>query len=353
MSKKIFCTTSNHSIGSTFLDWSVHYLNNQDNFFNTDLGWIKLTDDPVSKINAHGHLKNHPSGFKETEKTIQSFSKETNGLFSVYPTQLDFNKCAKELNIPISEIGEDKNFSNILNYNYKDFSNIWDMCHKNNIQMIYIKLTSDPLYLLSHRAMPKKMLSDGSHESIDTILEEYIEVFFKDDARQFFKNNLCSAWELREFLSLNIRPFKTSNVDDNVDFSKPHFYLNANDWWLDGDRAIIDIMKYLNLPINNDRLSRWHDIYHRWQQIQLRILRFQWNFDHICNSIINNKFYSIKEYNLSLLQEAAIQHVMLYKYGYNFKAYGLEKFPNNTQDLHSLLEPNVNHEIEDIYGCLK
>jgi hypothetical protein len=185
------------------------------------------------------------------------------------------------------------------------------------------------------------------------MLKENIEVFFKDSAHRFIKNNTWSNWELREFVSLNIRPFDTLNIDDSVDFSKPHLYLNANEWLLNGTSTINNVMEYLELPINNDRLTRWYDIYYQWQQIHLRILKFQWNFDHICNSIINNKFYSLKGYNLSLIQEAAIQHAMLYKYGLNFKAYGLEKFPDNTQDLHSLLEPNVDHEIEDIYDCLK
>jgi len=356
MSKQIFCTTSNHSIGGTFLDWSVHYLNNQDRFFSTELGWIDLVSTPLTKNNAHGHKRNHPAGFDDSEKVVQILNKESDGLFSFYSYALHYDKCASALNIPIESMGENKNYTNIIRYREKNFAEIWNMCNANNIQLIYLQLTDSPLYLLSPRTFGRKISSPDAYQSEDETLKENIEIFFKNNVAHFFKNNDFDSWDkwdLREFLSLNIRPFEISTVDKSLDFSKPHFYINANEWWLNGSQTIVGVMEYLKLTINKDRFSKWIDIYKRWQQIQIQILKFQWNFNHICDSIVNNKFYSLKEYNLSLLQEAAIQHVMLYKYGLNFKMYGLDKFPNNTQDLHSLLEPNVNHEIQDIYGCLK
>jgi hypothetical protein len=357
MSKKIFCVTSSHSVGATFLDWSIHYLNNQDKFFNTELGSIELVSNPLTKINAHGHLKNFTHGLDHSKKAVQLFNKENDGIFSFYPGWVTTNACAADLNIPIESIGKEGNFAKILNYKNDDYANIWDMCDENNIRLIYMKLTDDPLYLLSVRTLARKILTpELTYQSVDEIIKENIEIFFKNSADQFFTNNnanLWPIWDLREFLSINIRPFEISNLDKKVNFNKSHLYLNAREWWLNGNQTIGDVMEYLELTINRDRLSKWNDIYITWQQIQIQILKFQWNFDHICDSIVNNKFYSLKEYNLTLLQEAAIQHVMLYKYGLNFKIYGLEKFPENTQDLHALLEPNVNHNIQDIYNCLK
>ena len=357
MSKQIFCVTSSHSVGATFLDWSIHYLNNQDKFFNTELGSIELVSNPLTKINAHGHLKNCTNGFDRSKKTVQIFNKENNGLFSFYPCALRFNMCATDLGIPMESLGEEENFAKILNYRNTDYANIWNMCDENNIRLIYMQLTDDPLYLLSDRAQSKKILTpELTHQSAEEIIKENIEIFFKNNADQFFTNNdpnLWPIWDLREFLSLNIRPFNILNIDKKINFGKSHLYLNAKEWWLNGNQTIGDVMEYLELTINRDRLSKWNDIYITWQQIQIQILKFQWNFDHICDSIVNNKFYSLKEHNLTLLQEAAIQHVMLYKYGLNFKIYGLEKFPENTQDLHALLEPNINHNIRDIYNCLQ
>ena len=257
----------------------------------------------------------------------------------------------------MESLAEEENFAKIFNYINADYANIWDMCDANNIRLIYMQLTDDPLYLLSDRARSNKILTpELTYQSADEIIKENIEIFFKNNVDQFFTNNNANSWpiwDLREFLSLNIRPFEIFNIDKKVNFNKSHLYLNAKEWWLNGNQTIGDVMEYLELTINRNRLSKWNDIYITWQQIQIQILKFQWNFDHICDSIVNNKFYSLKEYNLTLLQEAAIQHVMLYKYGLNFKIYGLEKFPENTQDLHALLEPNVNHNIQNIYNCLQ
>ena len=67
-------------------------------------------------------------------------------------------------------------------------------------------------------------------------------------------------------------------------------------------------------------------------------------------AIVDNFYYDIGEYKLNIAQEAAIQHVMLYKYNLNFKIWQLEKFPNNTQDLHKLLEPNTFHKLDNLYN---
>jgi hypothetical protein len=62
-------------------------------------------------------------------------------------------------------------------------------------------------------------------------------------------------------------------------------------------------------------------------------------------------YYDISDYNFEFYQEAIIQHIMIYKYGMNFKLWQLEKFPDNTQDLHKLLEPNI-HKVDNLYGKL-
>ena len=61
----------------------------------------------------------------------------------------------------------------------------------------------------------------------------------------------------------------------------------------------------------------------------------------------------LTRFNLDIVRESTIQHVLIYKHGLTLKSWGLEKFPNNTQDLHLLLEPNIYHEVEDIYNVLK
>ena len=50
MSKKIFCATSNQSVGATFLDWSVHYLNNRDRFFNVTMVKERIVNEIINPL---------------------------------------------------------------------------------------------------------------------------------------------------------------------------------------------------------------------------------------------------------------------------------------------------------------
>ena len=45
--------------------------------------------------------------------------------------------------------------------------------------------------------------------------------------------------------------------------------------------------------------------------------------------------------------------MIIYKHNLGLKTWQLEKFPANTQDLHTLLESNTLHNLDDIYGLLK
>jgi hypothetical protein len=74
------------------------------------------------------------------------------------------------------------------------------------------------------------------------------------------------------------------------------------------------------------------------------LLQFEYNYKHIVESIVNNWSYPI---DLTFDQEIVIQHCLIYHYGLNLKTWQLEKFPNNTQDLHKLLEPNI-HPLGDL-----
>ena len=51
---------------------------------------------------------------------------------------------------------------------------------------------------------------------------------------------------------------------------------------------------------------------------------------------------------MDLWQEAIVQHILIYKYNLNLKNWQLKKFPDNTQDLHKLLETNI-HPTKILY----
>ena len=98
-------------------------------------------------------------------------------------------------------------------------------------------------------------------------------------------------------------------------------------------------MNQLAIPLQWDRWDHWQTVYQNWQQINYRCVKFQYELDHIVEAIVNNWSYPLLE--LSFLQEVMIQHELLYKHGLNIKNWQLERFPDNTQKLHQLLE--INH----------
>ena len=347
---KIFCVTSTDPIGCTFLDWSIHYLSGSTKFYNIESGWSDLVSDPVDTSNAHAHPKNHPNGIELTIEVISKLSTiNHSGVLSFYPIPMHEESAAKKINLPINQPADffdDK----ILKYQTQDYADIWQQLTIKNIPIVYVKLTSDCLYTQSirqfDRHIPNLLDQPKTAKEVQTA---FLNTFFKDSQLQWSGNDV---WDQREFIALNIRPYDYNNIDKCVDFSIPHYYVDARELWYNGKNTIINIMQYLDLTVDNNRLESWLPIYYKWQQKQLNILKFSWNIDHICNCIVNNYYYDISSYNLDLWHEAIIQHTLIYKHGVTFKAWGLETLPTNTQELYQLLESNI-HPVEDIYGMLK
>jgi hypothetical protein len=378
---KIFCVISNGSLGGTFLDWSVHWLSGEDEFYNVISGWNKLTDNPLTSINAHGHQRNSMPGYSATLLAIDGFNREiaskdyipvfdmdldaditglksvqTDNTLSVYITANNTNYIIKKLGISKDKTSERS--SEIKEYAAEDFKKTWEYCNSNQMPIIYLKLNYPLIYNSEIRTLERSIRSSKMHHNDvqvihhnthDDARQEFLNLFF-DDADKWMAS---STWDKREWIALNIRPFSQIQIDKNVDFSKPHLYLDAQDWWFNGETSIQKIMNYLDITIDPDRWTSWIPVYQQWQKIQYKILRFAWNIDHICDAIVNNHYYDISDYNLDLWHEAIIQHCLLYKYNLNLKSWQLEKFPTNTQDLHKLLESNILHKLDDIYGLLK
>jgi hypothetical protein len=150
-------------------------------------------------------------------------------------------------------------------------------------------------------------------------------------------------------MALILEPYLSVRMDEFFNYSFPHIYVDARELFFNGRELMGNLFNQLRLPLDQSRLDSWLPIYYNWQAKQSSILKFSWSLDHICECIVNNLYYDLTTFNLNLKQEAIIQHIMIYKYGLNFKTWGLEKFPSNTQDLHKLLEPNI-HQLNNLYN---
>ena len=340
MNKAKICIASQYSVGCTFLDWSIHFLSGQINFFNTKHGIIPLSDNPLSKINAHGHLKNHPSGLEETQQVIEILQKH-HGLTSYYPSYCRANQVADLLNIDWKRMSSNQ-WKTIQNYQIDNYNQILHNSYNNCEKIIFISLNKNlSVYATTQRAFERMLFEDRTANSVEEIRNSYDDIFFKD-TKKWKDLNLTNTWDVRERRALASNLLKY-NIEQ-VDLKFEHYWLDSQNLWYNGDREVQKIMSWLGLSIDPLRYNSWILIYRDWQKLQIDLLQFEYNYKHIVESIVNNWSYPI---DLTFDQEIVIQHCLIYHHGLNLKTWQLEKFPNNTQELHKLLEPNI-HPLGDL-----
>jgi len=320
---KNFCVTSYYSIGCTFLDWTIHWVSGQNKFYNIETGAGPLCNNPVKKLNAHGHNKNFISDSKEILRALDQFDNWS-------PCKLNSFYLSK----PSMVISDLKDIDNINTYNQKqvkEYNNLLSVVEESQTPIIYSNLNeysmTTSFYINYPRVIEKPNLLTGKiPRSQKKQLEDILKLFFGKDAD--------SVWDLREKLALDIRPFECNQVNITAN----HYYIDSRELWFDLHNQLPSIIDYLKLTIDKDRFNHWLPIYYQWQNTQLDILRFGWSIEKIIDAIVNNRPLDLKKYNLDLYKEIVILHSLLYKYNLNIKGYGLEKFPDNTEQIHTLLE---------------
>lgn len=337
---QLVCCTSISGVGCTFMDWSIHFLSGKNKFFalraNT---WIDLVQNPLDKTNAHTHKKNHPSGLHNTKFIIERL-KGQHELVSYYPFPIHEEAAAAAIGINGIPTTADQ-WKRIRNYQEDDYNQLLKFSASKQAKIIFISIDkSMVLYTRFLRTLEKLFyVPNQPATSIEEMRNQLDSVFFKDSVYIWNKLGLTDVWDVRERLALCTRPLEWDSI--NVDLSFDHYWLDSQNWWYNGKKKIQDIMAWLDLDIDPVRFEQWIPIYEQWQQIQLRVLEFQFNYKHIIDCIVNDWSYDI---DLTFEQEIIIQHCLIYQHGLNLKTWQLEKFPKNTRDLHQLLEPNI-HKI--------
>lgn len=332
---------SAQSVGGTFLDWSIHFLSGQTEYFHSKTNqFIPLVKNPINQsdlCNAHEHRKNHPGGAKKTKLYLNTCNHKE--LYSLYATIIPYYDLIEEFKInPTKE-----NFNLLKHHQRVDTENLFLVFKEHSDATIHLAGESYiPLYFTKHRSLESYMLQATAPESVSQLEEEHNSFFFSDSTDCWNNLGLNEIWDIRERNALNIRP-----LDNEPEFylTIPHLRIDCREFWYHGEVVIKRVMDYLSLKINNDNLSTWKSIYYNWCLRHIKSMEFSYNCDHIVSAIINNWNYKI---DLTFNQEVIVQHFLIYRHGLNLKTWQLEKFPDNTQKLHQLLETNI-HPIAQIY----
>lgn len=336
--------TTTPCIGGTFLTWSLHYLAGDTELFHAESNeWATLTHNPLTEINSHNCRINHPVSLDE-------FINDINKLNTIQPTSFHSLYMHALMDYEYTE-NHCRDYS--IHKDSTTLSAIEKMQALSKLIVVEL-LPSQQLYLSKFEGRALRIKFNDATQfntSFEEQHDDFINTYFHDDKLKW--NCISKPWNYREFLSLNLRPFDSQSIISEIDLTKEHYLVNCFDLFNNLDNLIIDLFSFLKLPIVPDRKIKWLEIYNNWRKLHYDRMMFAEYFDKIINSIINNHYMDLTRFNLDIVREATIQHVLIYKHGLTLKSWGLEKFPNNAQDLHVLLEPNIYHQVDDIYNVLK
>jgi hypothetical protein len=319
---KIINIISNNSFGGTFLDWSLHYLSGHEGYYgglfnHREFKYRLLLQTPLSSINAHGHIKNHPEGSIQYVKTISQLNAVKSDEFHVlYAYALKNSKCT-------------------------DYKELWKIACETGPTVL---LTNNNNSVFSLFTDVDVMRSDSSiaSNSFKTI-GDFMTFYFSEDQKRWADLGLTKIWDIREFMALNRRPFNQTVFD--YDLTTQHIAIQVSELMNSFDLTVNVLFDKIGIAIDHNRLQHWKEVYASWKEIHYKNFLWIWYFDQIINYIVNGYSMDLDIFDLNITKESTIQHTLIYQYDLNLKTWNLEKFPSNTRDIHALLEPNT-HIIE-------
>jgi hypothetical protein len=314
------------AVGGTFLNWSLHYIAGHDQYYCAKVSeWLAVPADPVQGKNAHGFIANQASTKESFDRTYSKLCKETTDKFHTVYFH-NFNLTLESLDPSAQQCVEKLHGDQLVVLSVSP-------AYRNH--KLYFSTFENRSYTQQSWMDPTIYLSDAQE-----ILDDHVRFFFSESFDRWQKAGLTNRWDQREFLALACRPNTVLTIVPNVDLSREHYRLAATELWHTFEKTMPHLFDYLNIKIDTDRLEKWTRIYYRWRQIHYQRMLFVWYFDEIIDYIVNGYPMDLTRFDLDLVQEAVIQHELIYKHNLNLKTWQLEKF-TNTKQLHDLLEPNI------------
>lgn len=319
----MICIATDPGTGGTFLTWSLHYLAGHDQYFLQEKSfWANLVSNPLNNNNSHKFIPNQPNRkYQCSVDQFRQFVKEleatpTDTFHTLYFHQFDIKETTEAA---------------------------LEHINKHSNKTIVVDSSDHKLYHCGFRkrvgipVAPGKIIVDNK-----SIQDYVINKYFADSVKVWKDLQLTNVWDVREFLSLNFRPFLVDSIYKNKLFDKNnnHYHIKAVDLWTMFDFTLESLFDYLEINPDKQRLISWQEIYFCWRKVHQQRLLFATYFDNIIDAILNNYNINLLRFDLDIEQEAAIQHVLIYKHNLNLKTWQLNKFID-TKQLHNLLEPNI------------
>lgn len=320
MRNKLISVLSDPEVGGTFLTWSIHYLaGHQTYYYAKTQKWLPVCDNPLRSNNAHNFKSNQSQNKNSFNLTFNRLcSTNTLNFHTIYFHNFEFESVSHDDNLVHS-------INQLIDANSK----------------IVLINTNKKHFLYKTKQHPRHI----DHANlINDHWDNYIDYFFKKSKTAWEKLNLVEIWDRREFLALNHDSENVLTITPNINLTHPHFLIDSFELYNIFHQTLPHLFDFLEVKIDHNRKQLWQNIFNQWQKNHAQNMLFVWYFDEIINSILNNHYLDLTRFNLDIVQESAIQRHLIYKHNLNLKTWKLDKF-RNTQQLHSLLEPNI-HKLQ-------
>jgi len=327
-----------HNSGGHFISWTLNYLSNQTVYQTHSKHYCPVEDigNYNNKINFHHHQCCRIQGLEQAKQEYQNLDKFPGQTKFVYLYCLSWQEVAlSKYNVDINNVTKEqiKECKKIASQDTIDmFKWIQDSQHP---LIMFTYNQEDLLNIFYNDRQPVDMYG-RPRNTLTEALDEINNIFFKESIQKFDTHDI---WDRREQLALTLQLVQYQDYRLLIDRTKPHLSYNTADIWHNFENIVPTVLKFLNLNLDEDRLVLWKKVYSVWKEKHDPY--FSRHFDEIIDAIVNNYYMDLTPYNMNFYHEVLIQHALIHRHNLNFKTWQLEKFSNNTQVLHQLLEPNI------------
>lgn len=324
-----------HNTGGHFIDWSLSYLSGQKQTW-VNGAIIDLPDAiaPDSK-NFHHHKINMIHGFQNCQQLVHNVSQLPVSSVNVYLTPLPLHQVLDQLFGVSVEQANTKQMHQANEYIDQDTQQMITWLQINNHRVAFFDYKDLDYLSVFYNNRAVFNYYNQPLATSEEFWNLYTNSFFKKSTEQFDDE----IWDRREQLALIVQVDKGIDFVPMINHALSHLYYNNDDVWNDLLNVVKEMLDFFNLEFQQDRLESWQSVYNAWRTKHDPY--FARHFDRIVKAIVNNEYLSLTRFNLNFYKEVLIQRELIIKYNLNLKTWQLSKFPNNTQELHKLLEPNI------------
>jgi hypothetical protein len=286
-------------IGETFVLWTIEYLSGKTHLVDPLTSTIHdVSDNPLTDRNCHNHHKIRLRSKEEIVQGINYFRKNSIGP-SIFHAGCN--------TVEDSELLHNQKVS-IVSLDFSDCDLIYDN-------------------VVNRSGLLPNSTTPGTE--LEAILKKY-----------YFGNTIfdnLSNGEVREQLALYMDVGTTYRL--GINNSIPHYTLTTDDLWNDFDIISLDMMRWLDITVVDERYEKWQSVYKTWRTFHWPHKKFSRDLSRIVNAIVRREYMDLTVYKLDLIKEAVILHQLMQRHSKSIKL--IDRFPSNTQDFFTVLEDFV------------